>query len=469
MSRYSKNKTGLIPKLAIAVIIIIAACWYAGVKLYTYANMIDADKIVAQSALKNKKFQADVQEIQIENLSAYLLEEHSNPIVSLSFEFRNAGRAHEAENQQGLTNVLADMMLNGTASYPPQRFKDLCEEYGIRIGFSASKDSFTGSLVFPKKNLDMAVKLFSESLLKPRFDETYFELTKQQLIVALQMAQERPESIVNNKLAEFIYGGHPYSRNNIGREQDIASLTADDLRIFMQNYLAQDNLIVGVAGDMTADETKSLLKNLFGKLPPETAGKDLLPLEVISTGESVNIERETPQAIVCFVAKGTYRNSIDFYPLYMANYIFGESGLSSRLNKNIREKEGLTYGIYTGLSISDASALLSGSYSVAPESFAKSKELLLAEWHKMASVGVTEEELQLAKDALLASFNLRFASIDDISDMLLAMQKYRLGLDFLDRRNDYIATVTLKEVNAAAKKYFSAQPDFVTIGVKEEK
>ena len=70
---------------------------------------------------------------------------------------------------------------------------------------------------------------------------------------------------------------------------------------------------------------------------------------------------------------------------------------------------------------------------MALESFAKSKELLLAEWHKMASVGVTEEELQLAKDALLASFNLRFASIDDISDMLLAMQKYRLGLDFLDR------------------------------------
>ena len=468
MDRYSKNKSGSFFKL-LAVIVILAAAGYVGSVIQTYLNRINADEILRQSVLKDKKFASSVQEIQSDKLSAYLLEEHSNPIVSVSFEFKNAGRAHEADNQQGLTNVLADMLLNGTKSYAPQKFKDLSEEYGIKIGFDATKDVFAGEIIFPKQNMEMAVKLLREALLMPRFDEDYLELTKQQLIVALQLAQERPEYIVNDKMAEFIYGGHPYSRASIGKQEDIAALTADDLRLFMTDHLAQDNLLIGVAGDVTAAETADLLQKLFGGLPEKSTGKDLLPLEVISSGESINVERETPQAIVRFVTKGTYRNSLDFYPLYMANYIFGESGLSSRLNKNIREKEGLTYGIYTGLTISDASALLAGSYSVAPENYAKSKQLLLDEWQKMASQGVTQEELQLAKDALLASFNLRFASIDGISDMLLAMQKYRLGADFLEKRNDYIQSVTLKEVNAAAKRYFSTQPDFVTIGVKEEK
>lgn len=468
MSRYSKNKSGLLRKLVITVAAL-AIIVYAGSVAKTYLNRLNADKILVNSPLKDKKFQAKVQEIQAGLLSAYLLEEHSNPIVSVSFEFKNAGRAHVAENQQGLTNVLADMLTNGTASYPAQKFKDLSEEYGVRIGFYSTKDVFAGHLIFPKQNREMAVKLLREALLKPSFDEEYLALTKHQLTVALQMARERPESIVNEKFIEFVFGGHPYSRNTIGKQEDINALSAEDLRAFMQGYLAQDNLLIGVAGDVTAEETSQLLNDLFGKLPDKSTGKDLLPLEVISSGEALNVERETPQAIVRFVVKGTYRNSLDFYPLYMANYIFGESGLSSRLNKNIREKEGLTYGIYTGLNISDASALIEGSYAVAPENFAKSKQLLLTEWHKMAVNGVTQEELQLAKDALLASYNLRFASIGHISNMLLGMQKHRLGKDFLEKRNDYIAAVTLKEVNAAAKKYFSAQPDFVTIGVKEEK
>ncbi|MBR2429934.1 insulinase family protein, partial [bacterium] len=86
------------------------------------------------------------------------------------------------------------------------------------------------------------------------------------------------------------------------------------------------------------------------------------------------------------------------------------------------------------------------------------------EWKKMAKDGVSIEELKQAKSSLISSFNLRFASVNSISDMLVSMQKFNLGQDFLNRRNDYIADVTLKEVNAAAKKYFNTIPTFVSIG-----
>ena len=171
------------------------------------------------------------------------------------------------------------------------------------------------------------------------------------------------------------------------------------------------------------------------------------------------------------MTKGTYRDSVDFYPLYLANYIFGESGLSSRLSKVIREKKGLTYGIYTYLTQKDAVALIEGGYSATQENFAAAQKLLLREWQKISKAGVTKQELANAKESLLNSFYLRFATIDGISDMLVLMQKYNLGLDFLDKRNDYIRQVSLEEVNAAAKKYFSEQPDFVNVGVEntEEK
>lgn len=468
MTRYS-NKNRKSWRIWGVVILVLVGLYYVGIRVLPLINRLNTDKILAQSLLKNKKFAAQVQQVNSAGLSAYLLEEHSNPIVSIDFEFKNAGRAHEAEKQQGLTNVLADMLLNGTVSYSAETFKDLSEEYGIKISFRATKDTFSGSLIFPVQYKKMAVKLMKETLLQPRFDEDYLELTKQQLLTALKMSEEHPARVLNDKYAEFVFEGHPYSRHSIGQKENIAQITAEDLRNFMQSYLAQNNLIIGIAGDITTEDTKTLLKDLFGALPQKSFGQDLLPLEIISSGEELNIDKDTAQVIVRFVTKGTYRNSLDFYPLYMANYIFGASGLSSRLNKNIREKEGLTYGIHTWLDINDASALLEGSYSVTPDNFVRAKELLLDEWQKMANGSVSEKELQFAKDALVTSFNLRFSAIDDISAMLLAMQKYRLGIDFLDKRNDYIQSITVAEVNAAAKKYFSVMPNFVTIGVKEKK
>lgn len=452
-------------------LMLLAGLGYGYYKIEEFRNRINDDKILAQSVLKDKKFAAAVQEINVGKISAYLLEEHSNPIISISFVFKNAGTAYEPEQQQGLANILADMLLQGTRNYSNENFKDTSEEYGVKIGYDAGKDSFGGSLSYPKANEKTAINLFRETLYAPAFREKYLELSKMQLLKALQMANERPERVLSNKFAEFMFGGHPYSRPGIGRAQDIEALTADDLRQYMQTHFVQDNLIVGIAGDINAEETKNLLNNLFGKLPQASETKALNPLDVVTSGDSQHIERNMPQTIVHFAAKGTYRDSLDFYPLYMANYIFGEAGLNSRLNKVIREKEGLTYGIYTGLSISDASALIVGSYSATTENYAKVQDLLFEQWRKMAAEGVSEKELQQAKDAQLASYNLRFASIENIADMLVMMQKFELGIDFLDKRNDYIRGVTLREVNAAAKKYFSDLPDFVSIGkqIKENK
>lgn len=432
--------------------------------IYQQNGGIRADRILAHSALKDKTFAMKVQPLEVDGMKAYLLEEHSNPIIAVSFMFQNAGSAYEAENKQGLTQLLTEMLQNGAGEYDALHFKDICEEYGVQLSFEAGTDDISGLLQTPTANKDMAVKLLAAVLYKPRFDNDYIALTKKQLLTALRRNQEHPSGILADKFAEIMFSGHPYARPAIGTQETISRLTRNDLLQYMHTNLTKNNIIIGIAGDLSSDEAVQLIRDVFGGLPTEFAKVRVDEFALISNGNEHNVSHPSPQAMTHFAAKGTHRNSKDFYPLYLANHIFGGSGLSSRISKIIREEEGLTYGIYTYLVSKDTLALLSGSYSSTPENFAKAKELLILQWQKMAEKGVSARELAQAKESLIASHNLRFASIGGIAEMLVAMQQYDLGVDFLEKRNDYVRAVTLVEVNAAAKEYFGRLPDFVTIG-----
>ena len=435
--------------------------------IQSYFKRIDADKILAQSTLKDKTFSNRVQEIKAGGLRAWLMEEHSVPIVSIDFKFTGAGSAQEDEDKQGLTDLLETLLLDGAGKYDAESFKETCEEYGIKIGFSADDDSFGGYLHTPRKNLDKALEMLTVVLQNPRFDEKYIDLRKQQIKTSIKISMEKPGAILADEFAEFIFAGHPYSRRQTAKLETLDNVTTQDLEDFMSSHITRKNLIISFAGDISVKKVKNILKNPFAELPEQYSGEKMSEIHLELGGRQQNIKYDSAQSISAFAGNGTRRENVDFYPLYLANYIFGGSGLNSRISQVIREKEGLTYGISTSLVQKDAAALLEGSYSSTPENFAKAQELLLREWKKMAEDGVSKEELQQAKDALVYSFNLRFASISGIASMLTGMQQYNLGRDFLEKRNDYIKGVTQAEVNAAAKKYFGVTPDFVNIGIEK--
>lgn len=443
--------------------------FYYGPQVYERFQHLPLEQILADSPLQNRTFSANVQEIHSGNVQAYLLEEHANPIVSLSLAFQNAGVAHEPENKLGLTTMLAEMLTAGGADYDAKAFKDLCAEYGIKIDFATTADHFNGTLQFPKEFQEKAIELFKAALYEPQFDEAYLTLVKKRQLLALQLQEEQPAQMLADKFKQFVFAGHPYERNVLGTKESIVKITVADLDDYRQRKLAQNNLLIGVAGDVTATEAGHLLEQLFADLPLEAQTDKLSPLDIETTGVKQAIPRQTAQNVTRFATQGTFRNSVDFYPLYIVNYVFGESGLNSRLNKRIREQEGLTYGIYTYLAIKQAAALIEGGFSATPDNFEEAVAMLHQEWQRLANDGISAEELAQAKDALIASYNLRFASTAGIADMLLAMQIYDLGIDFLQKRNDYIKEVTLQAVNAAAKKYFSKMPDLMYIGILDTK
>lgn len=450
-SHYKKKKMGALGALVVFLLVLAGAGYY-------WLRPFDPSVLAESSVLQAKDFEADVREVVSprKSIKAYLLEDRHNPIISVRFIFEGAGYAGDGDGEEGIANLAAALLSEGAGDWDAQAFKEELENLAIGLNFAAEKDDFGGSLLTTKENAPKAFELLKAALTQPHFSAEDTERVKQQLAEALKRQSEQPENVLALAFAEELYGKHPYGRNPLGKANDIASVDEAALRRFMHNRLSRQNLIVGIAGDMDAEEAGRFLDDVFGVLPANGRTNFVRDAEISFDGGERQIVRKTGQNIIIMAWPGVARNDEDFYPLFVANHIMGGSGLNSRLSQKIREEKGLTYGVYSYLSLNDKSPLLIASFSSTPEKYVQAKEIFMREWRKFQKEGATAEELKKAKDYLIASYNLRFVSISNIAEILAAMQKYNLGLDFLQKRNDYVRQVDLQQVNRAAAEYFDA-------------
>lgn len=469
-SRYYQHRAGR-HSLARFVLLAVLLCGtgFAGYKKYSGSLTwgFNPQKLVADSVLSGKTFETEVREVVSPRakIKAYLFEDRTNPIISVSFLFKNAGLANDAESEVGISGMAASLLTTGAGDMDRLQFSEELEDRAASIGFSAGRDDFSGALLTTKAEASRAYELLSMVLTQPRFAPEDIAQAKAERLLLLKQQQERPERVLALAAGKALFGTHPYGRNPLGEAGDIAAVTREKLLEYVRNHLVRSNLIVGIAGDITPEEAGAMLDEVFGSLPESGRSAFVRTAEVDFASGDKNIARVLPQSIAQFAAPGVARNNGDFYPLYVANHILGGSGLTSRLSLAAREDEALTYGVYSYMSTAEKAPLLLGGFSATPENFSRVKEIVREEWRKMGEKGVTPEEFNAAKEYLLASYNLRFASIGDIADILTAMQKEELGIDFLQKRNDYIRNIKLQEVNNAARKYFgNGKLRFITIG-----
>ncbi len=436
--------------------------------VFYFNQGIDFDAIVKKSELKEKKFEKIPQEIiTAQGIKYWLIEDTQIELISLSFSFDKAGFAYDTDEKQGVSLIAAQMLDGGTEKYNYQDYHDLLDLNGISIGFNADKDYFNGYMTTPSYNKKQAFEILRQVLFEPRLEETFLKTLQNQFEVSVKTQRETPQSELGVKFKQTIYGNHPYARTVETMASSVSKLNTDDVKMFLENNLNKENLIISIAGNISSNEASQFVDEVFAKFMQTDMRNDLQAPKLNLTPQTISIKRETAQVISSFALKGVKRLDADFYPLYIANHIFGGSGLTSRLSLETREKEGLTYGVYTYLNTDNMAPLISGGFSCVPENYKKMRAILLKQMNLFANKGVTEKELINAKKYLLASFNLRFKSTLELSDMLNLMQKSKLGLDFLQKRNDYIKNVTLYDVNKVANKYFSQELKEVTIGLIE--
>jgi zinc protease len=394
-------------------------------------------------------------------IEAYLINEPSIPVLSLSLHFKG-GSALDPESKEGLAYMVSGLLDEGAGELDSQAFRTELEDKAIRLSFDATRDAFTGQLKTLTTHRERAFELLGLALTQARFDAEPVERIRSQIQADLRRRSEDPEYVASLSWFETAFSGHPYGRPIRGTVESVADIEEADLRGFVARRLARDNLVIGVAGDVTAEELGPLLDHAFGNLPADSAPIDIAQMTP-KGGETVVVRKALPQSQVMFGESGLKRSDPDFYPAYVANHILGGGGFTARLTEEVREKRGLAYSVYSYLYPLDFAPLWLGGAGTDSTRVAETVELIRKEVARMASGEVSQAELDDAKTYLSGSFPLRMTSNDRIASMLVSMQVDDLGIDYLDKRNDYIEAVTLEDLRRAARRLYD--PDRLLVVV----
>jgi zinc protease len=395
-------------------------------------------------------------------IEAWLVEDHSLPIISFQFLF-SGGAATDPRSRAGLANMVSGLLDEGAGELDSQSFQRRLSDESISLSFSASRDNFAGSLKTLTRNRDEAFDLLRIALTEPRFDPDSVTRIRAQILAGIASRTNDPDRIAQQTFWEAIFPGHPYAQPLEGTAESVAAITEDDLRTFVTRRLARNELIVGVVGDMTADELKILLDKTFGALPERSEAFTIPKVEPAAGGEVIVVQAENPQSRILFGQKGLYRDDPDYYAALVLNHILGGGSFTSRLYDEIREKRGLAYSVYSYLLPLDSAALWLGGAGTENAAVSVSVELVKNQWANLRAFGVSQDELDKAKANLVGSFGLRFDSSSAIAGMLVAVQRRDLGIEFINERNDLIARVTLDDVNRVAARLLD--PDALTVVV----
>ena len=397
-------------------------------------------------------------------LEAWLVRDHTNPIIAFRFAFRG-GAALDPAGKEGLAEMVSSLLDEGAGELDSQAFQRRLEDLAVRLRFDAGRDTFGGRLRTLAGNRDAAFGLLRLAVTAPRFDDEPVARIRSQMLARLERRSEDPDEIASRTLWRTLFPNHPYGRPVDGTPRSIAAIATGDLRRFAASRLARGNLVVGVVGDVTPADLAPLLDATFGGLAETAAPWRLAEVRPTAAGETVVVRKGVPQSAILFGQEGLKRDDRDYYAAYVMNYVLGGGGFTSRLYNEVREKRGLAYSIYTFLNPLDSAALILGGAGTANARVAETLRLVRAEWRHTAD-GLTESELADAKTYLTGSFPLRFSSSGRIAAILIGMQLEGLGIDYLDRRNGYIEALTLDHVDRVARRLLAA--DRLTVVVVGE-
>ncbi len=393
-------------------------------------------------------------------ITAWLVEDHSNPILSLDMAF-TGGAALDPEGREGLAYLVSGLIDEGAGELESQAFQGMLQDLSIRLSFDAGLDTFRGSLRSLTENRETAFDLLRLALSEPRFDEEPVGRIRSQIMVQLAQESENPNVIAQQALRQLLFPGHPYSRPVHGTPETVRAIGVDDMRRFVSERFARDALTVAVVGDVTAEELGPLLDHAFLGLPAEAAPFDLPEVEPQAQGEVLVIERDVPQSVMAFAQGGLKRDDPDFYAAHVATRILGAGGFSSRLYDEVREKRGLAYSVYSYLYPLERSALVQGGVATANARAGEALDVIREQWALMGAEGPTGEEVEDAKTYLTGSYPLRFSSTAGISGTLLGIQLDDLGIDYVNIRNDLVEAVTLEDAQRIARELF--RPEDLTV------
>ncbi len=408
----------------------------------------------------------DVKEVNYyKDKKAWLVNNNNLPIVAIKFAFK-AGSGIDFKGKKGTANLTASLLDEGAGNYSAKEFKKVLADNSITLNFSVSHDNFYIDLYTLKENLDLSFQLLDLALTKPIFKLEEVNRIKGNIKLILEESYKDPDEIASRIFREVLFEGHPYKYDTLGVLEDIDKIEKQDLELFLKTNLRLDNFYVAASGDINETELKKYLKKYFKKFDKKNKITSNIPIHKKKIEPKIYLhKKDLRQSTIMFAGEGISRNDPYFYPAYVMNYILGGGGFFSKLTTEIREKRGLVYSVYSYLYRYDKYNFFSGGAETSNENVDKVIKIIKEEIMKVKKEGVSEEELKNAKNYLINSYVLRLDSNKKVASILLNTQMDGLNTDFFEKRNDYINSVSLKDIKKIASKILDEnQIFFLVIG-----
>lgn len=396
-------------------------------------------------------------------ITAWLVQEPSIPFIALELRFRG-GASLDAPGKRGAINLMTGLLEEGAGDLDSRDFARAQESLAASFSYRAGEDALSVSAQFLIENRAEAVALLRSSIIEPTFEQVALDRVREQVLSSLRSDAKDPDNIARAAFNAMAFGDHPYATQYDGTIESVTALTRDDVLAAHAAVFAKDRLYVGAVGDITPEELGPLLDELLGALPDAGSPQPEAANITIEGGTTV-IPFDTPQSVAIFGQPGIEQNDPDFFAARLLNQILGAGGFESRLMQEVREKRGLTYGVYSFLVPQDHAATLQGQVASANDRIAEAVSVIRDEWARAAAEGVTQEELDAAKTYVTGSYPLRFDGNGPIARIMVGMQMLGLPIDYIPTRNDKVEAVTLDDVQRVAGELLDAEGlHFVVVG-----
>jgi zinc protease len=330
------------------------------------------------------------------------------------------------------------------------------QDHAIDLSFSNSRDHFVGKLKTLKRHSDLAFELLYDSLHTPKFDDEAINRMRASNITRIKSSVAKPQWMGARLMNETYFEGHPYARNSGGTISGLQAITGDDMHAFVKDNFVRDRLVVAVAGNLDMIEASNLVDKIFADLPAKGIERDV-PANVtkITNPRKKSFAMPSPQSAVQMVWQTNIdKNHPDYYAYRVMNYILGGGGFSSMLMDEIREKQGLTYGIYSHPVFMNFDNYLAVESATSPENIAPMTASIHAILDDIKTNLVDAEILSDAKSYLIGSLPLRFASTLSLSGAAIRMQLDGRNINALDEWDDKINKVTAADIMRVANQIF---------------
>jgi zinc protease len=335
----------------------------------------------------------------------------------------------------GLTNGLLDMGAEGLSEDEIGR---KLADVGAQLGgsFDADRSGLGVRTLSSTAQRDAALAIVAQLLQHPLFPEAVLQREKARLIAALKEAETKPESIASKAFGKAVFGAHPYGVS--AEVADVEKIQRADLEEFYRRHYGAHTAVVALMGDITRAEAEAIAQQLTANLPPGGASARVAPVVAQIQASEQRIAHPASQSHILIGAPGIARNDADYFPLYVGNYILGGGGFVSRLMNEIREQRGLAYSVYSYFVPMQQPGAFQIGLQTKKEQADEALRLTRATLRKFVEQGVTQKELQAAKDNIINGFPLRIDSNKKILEYLSVIGFYDLPLTYLD---DFVAKV----------------------------